>query len=158
MTVFNRTMLAGERLPFLVDVSQRAVSEWQPNALFVANSLVRPTDPNETGFVYSNPAEGQSGPLEPNWPTPVGAQVIDGSLNWTAVVPPAPGEDTIQSVTWTQLNPPDGALLIIGQTNDSLTASAYLGGGTSGKTYTVECVVTMVSGAIFIAQIILQVS
>ena len=157
MTIFNRSMIAGECLPFIVDTSQRVVSEWQPSSLYVASALVRPTDANETGFWYQNGAEGQSGPSEPSWSTPAGNITQDGSLIWTALVPPASGEDTIVSVAWIQIDPPDGALTISGQTNDSLTASAYLGGGTSGKVYTVNDVVTMASGAIYIAQIVLTV-
>lgn len=158
MTVFNRSMVAGERLPFTADISQRVIGEWQPSALYEASTLARPTDANETGFWYQNAAEGQSGPVEPSWLTPAGSNTPDGSLNWTALIPPASGEDTIASVIWIQLNPPDGALTISGQTNDALTASAYLGGGTTGKTYTVNAELTMVSGAIYIAQIILQVN
>jgi hypothetical protein len=157
MTTFNRTMIAGECLPFIVDTSQRVVSEWQPSSLYVASTVLRPTDVNETGFWYQNTAEGQSGPIEPSWSTPAGSVTQDGSLTWTALVPPASGEDTISSVAWVQLNPPDGALSISGETNDALTASAYLGGGSSGKVYTVNAVVTMASGAIYIAQIILTV-
>lgn len=158
MTTFNRSMVAGERLPFLVDTSQRVIGEWQPSSLYVASAILRPTDVNETGFWYLNGAEGQSGPVEPSWATPSGAVTQDGSLSWTAVVPPASGQDTIASVTWIQVVAPDGDLTITGQTNDTLTASAYLGGGTSGSVYTVNAEVTMLSGAIYIAQIVLTVT
>lgn len=158
MATFNRSMTAGERLPFLVDTSQRVVAEWQPSSLYVAGVLARPTDLNETGFWYLPGTEGQSGPIEPSWNSSAGSVTFDGSLTWTAIVPPAAGEDTINTVSWTQISPPDGALAITGQTNDALTASAYLGGGTSGSKYMVNAAITMLSGAIYIAQIILTVN
>lgn len=157
MPTFNRTMLAGERLPFVADTSQRVVGEWQPNALYEPSMMVRPTDLKETGFWYQTAAIGQSGVKEPTWATPVGSITQDGSLVWTAVVPPASGPDSIASVTWTQISPPDGALTISGQSNDTLTFTVFLGGGTSGLIYTVEGIATMVSGAIHIAKISLTV-
>lgn len=158
MAIFNRSMVAGERLPFTADTSQRVIGEWQPSALYLASVVIRPTDANETGFWYLNGAEGQSGPLEPSWNVPEGSVTQDGSLSWTAVVPPSSGQDTINTVSWIQINPPDGALVISGETNDNLTASAFLGGGTSGLKYTINATMTMVSGAIYIAQIILTVN
>lgn len=156
MTQFNRQMVAGERLPFLVDVSNRVVPQWQPSALYHAGDMTRPTSANETGFAYQNGLEGQSGANEPTWATPAGSITQDGSLTWTAVVPPT-SEDTIASAVWIQLNPPDSALIISGQSTTDLTASAFLSGGTSGLTYIVNAELTMVSGAIYIAQLVLAV-
>jgi hypothetical protein len=156
MTQFNRQMISGERLSFVADVSNRVAPVWVPNAIYHVGDLVSPTPPNATGFVYENGAEGQSGASEPTWATPAGSQTQDGSLDWTAQIPPT-SEDTVQSAVWVQLNPPDGALIITDQVITDLTASAFLSGGTSGQIYTVNAVVTMVSGAIYIAQIVLQV-
>lgn len=142
----------------MVDVSQRALNVWEPSSLFAANALAQPTGANQTGFHYQAGTAGQSGTLEPSWPIPAGAVVTDGSLDWTAVIPPADGEDTIQSAAWIQLNPPDDALVINGQANNGLTASAYLGGGTTGKVYTTNARITMTSGAVYIAQIVLTVN
>lgn len=158
MSVFNRTQIAGECRGFTIDVGQISVEEWSPGAILAASALISPTVQNETGFLYVNSTEGQTGPLEPNWPTPAGAVVADGSLMWTAVVPPASGQDTISTVSCVQLNPPDGALGVSIQTSGSLTAEVVLSGGTTGKTYTTNAVITMLSGAIYIGQIILQVT
>lgn len=156
MPQYNRNMIAGERLPFIVDVSNRSVEEWTPNSNFAANTLARPTDGNANGFMYQNAVEGKSGLNEPSWVASEGANTQDGSLNWTALVPPS-SEDTVASAVWIQLNPPDGALLINGQTIGDVTASAFLGGGTSGQKYVINATVTMISGAIYIAQIVLSV-
>jgi hypothetical protein len=149
-------MVAGERLPFEVDVSNRSASPWNASSLYEANTIVSPTSANENGFVYQNAAEGQSNVTEPAWVPGAGSTTNDGSLVWTALVPPT-SEDIITSANWVQLNPPDGALLISGQSIGDLIATAFLGGGTSGQTYTINAVVTMLSGAIYIAQIVLAV-
>lgn len=156
MTQFNRSMTAGERLPFQIDVGQRVVTPWSPNSIYEVSTYVRPIDGNETGFIYVNPAEGQSGPLEPAWVSPDGSYTQDGSLNWLAVIPPA-AEDTISNVSCTQLTPPDGALIISGLSFTDLIVTVFLGGGTSGAQYTVNCVITMQSGSVYIAQILLAV-
>lgn len=152
-TIVNRTMLSGERLEFDVDVGQRAVTTWSPNASISANTLIAPTKRNRTGFVYSTVADGQTGTIEPAW----GPSTKDGSLTWTQMTPPAVGEDSIASVTWTQQDPPDSALTITGQTNTNLVASAYLGGGTSGNVYLILVAVTMISTAVHEVQIVLTV-
>ena len=156
MPQFHRQMVAGERLPFVVDVSNRAVAPWESSAIYHAGDLIRPTDLNATGYVYQVNAEGQSGAYEPTWATPAGAITQDGSLTLTAIVPPT-SEDSVQGAVWVQLNPPDGALIISSLSFTDLTASAFLAGGTPGQTYTINAEVTMVSGAIYVAQIVLQV-
>jgi hypothetical protein len=155
---FNRSMIAGERKSYTVDVSQIAVADWERNAIFAASAVVSPTAANATGFLYQNGStEGQSGPFEPNWPIPAGQTIPDGSLTWAAIVPPATGEDSIASIAFVQLNPPDGALSVSGQIASALTVDVVLGGGTSGNVYTTNVVNTMTSGLVYIAQIVLTV-
>jgi len=60
-------------------------------------------------------------------------------------------------VTWTQESPPDSTLTITSETNDTLTATAYIGGGTSGNVYTVKIEVTMVSTAIWGAELVVTI-
>lgn len=141
------TQRAGASRPYEIDVSSLAVSAWQANVSMPANALVRPTTPNQNGFVYQSTAAGQTGNVEPAWAT--AGTVKDGSLVWTPLTPPASGEDSIASVAWSQQNPPDATLTISSQSNTGLTATAFIGGGTSGSTYTVVATVTMVSGAIW---------
>src|SRR5581483_3610113 len=155
----TRTQRAGSNQPYEVDVSTRAVSAWKANEAVAANELRRPSLASEsadgldhsTGFVYRAGSAGQTGPLEPAWaPT-----ITDGSLIWTGQAPPA--GDSIASVTWSQISPPDATLTITSQTNTNLVASAFVGGGTSGNVYTVQVAVTMLSGAIYPLQIIFTI-
>lgn len=150
--------IAGSELPYKFDLSSVAARAWQPNAYVKANVVLRPTTGNETGFVYPNGnAAGQTGPIEPAWPKTAGASVQDGSLTLTAAIPPAPGQDTIMSVTWTQSNPPDPTLTITGETNDEFTVGANIGGGTAGNTYTILVLATMASGVIWPVVLILTI-
>jgi hypothetical protein len=157
-TPVNVSQFAGQNLPYIIDVGNAAVTGWNAGASIAATSIIRPTNTNQTGFLYQSGASaGQTGALEPAWPKTAGGTVIDGSVTWTAVAPPAAGEDSIASATWTQANPPDGLLTITGQATGSLVASAFLGQGTSGNVYTVNAVITMHSGAIFRVTIILSI-
>ena len=140
--------IAGTNQPYRVDVSLQSVEQWQANMSVVGGSIIRPTIPNSTGFVYENEsANGQTGPIEPAWPRVAGGTVQDGSLTMTAVVPPSPGQDAIATVTWSQINPPDATLTIGAQSNTQLVASADIGGMTQSRVYLLLCEITMASGA-----------
>jgi hypothetical protein len=151
----NLSQRVGQNIPYIVDVGSLSVNQWSPNASYAALSLIRPTTPNETGFLYEANAAGQSGPLEPAWATT--GTVKDGSLIWTPITPPAAGEDAISSVAWVIASPNDGALVVSAQTNDARTATAQLGPGTLGQIYTINVTVTMTSGAEYVARIILAI-
>lgn len=149
---------AGANVPYEFDVSLVSLISWGANSSILPNQLVRPSTGNETGFVYQNGATaGQTGPIEPTWPTTAGATVADAALTWTAAVPPATGQDTVQSATWTPLAPPDGTLSITGQTKTALTVSALIGGGTTGKTYAILVLITMVSGATYPIELVVTI-
>jgi hypothetical protein len=153
----NVSQLAAQSIPYIVDVGSVAVMGWSPGASVAGSALMRPTNANLTGFVYQSGAIGQTGLLEPAWPKTAGGTVVDGSITWTAIVPPAAGQDTVASATWAQASPPDGTLTITGQAIGALTATAYLGAGTPGNIYTVNAEITMHSGAIFRAEIIVAI-
>lgn len=158
-TPVNVSQLAGQNLPYVIDVGNAAVVGWNAGASIAANSLMRPTNPNQTGFLYkAGGTAGQTGGLEPAWPKVAGGTVVDGSVTWTAIAPPAAGEDSVASATWTQITPPDATLTITGQLLGALTALAYLGGGTAGNVYTIDALVTMVSTAQFRVRIILAIA
>jgi hypothetical protein len=149
-TTVEVEQLASQNLPYVIDVGQVAVAGWNAGASITADALVRPTTANQTGFVYQAGATtGQTGELEPAWPKTAGGTVIDGSVTWTAIAPPAAGEDSIASAVWSQASPPDALLTIALMATTALTASAYIGGGTSGNIYLVNAIITMHSGAIF---------
>lgn len=144
------TQNAGGKKTYGFDVGALTVAPWQPNASIPANALIRPTQKNQTGFIYQNGASaGQSGSSEPTWLAAVNATVSDGSLLLTARVPPVVGQDQIASVAWTQVNPEDANLTIGNQANTTLIATAEIGGGTVGVTYQVLVTVTMTSGQIW---------
>lgn len=147
----------GSNIPYEFDVSRISVMEWAAGVSIVANQFIRPTKDNETGFIYQAVSAGQTGPCEPAWSTPAGATVADASLTWTAVAPPALGQDVVQSVTWTQQAPPDGSLSITGLSHTSLTCSAFIGGGTTGRKYTVLVIITMVSGAAYPIELVVTI-
>ncbi len=151
----RRRQRVGDRLFYYFDFSLRAVDAWEPNTGYAANALVRPTEGQETGWLYQQgAAPGLSGPLEPLWLT--SGTVQDGSCVWTPVAPPAT-EDTIQTVTWEQVEPPDDTFVIDGQVSGATTAGAYLSVGTPGSGYLVRCTVTMASGAVYTADILVEV-
>lgn len=152
----QRTQFAGANIPYEIDVTENAVSEWSENSYIPIMGLARPTEGKETGFFYQNQGGvGQTGPNEPAWSATDSVQ--DGSVLWTPVPLTAPGVDAIMLVDWAVLNPPDDALVISTPSNDPLTACAYLGGGTPGYTYEVVITVTMESTARYVVHLILTV-
>jgi hypothetical protein len=130
---------AGTSVEQNIDLSAMAVPAWQANILIQPAEILRPTQPNQTGFWYQNTsaAAAQTGELEPTWPAVAGGTIQDGSVPWEAIVPPT-GGDSIASVTWTQLEPPDAALTITEEVTGILTASALIGGMTQGLKYLVR--------------------
>ena len=155
--VTHRSQGAGDRRFYYFDLALRAVDAWEPNADYPANALVRPTEGQETGWLYTQGVTSAlSGPLEPIWPSPGGSTVTDGSATWTAVAPPAT-EDTIQSVTWTQIDAPDALLSIESPINQETTAGAWFSGGTSGAAYLCRATVVMASGATYDCDLLLAI-
>src|SRR5579859_3127460 len=92
-TPVQLTQAAGSTRLRVIDVSSQAAPFWQPNSFVPANGVMRPTDPNQTGFVYKATASGTTGEVEPAWP--VSGSVTDGSISWTPETPPAAGADTV---------------------------------------------------------------
>jgi hypothetical protein len=161
LAIFSVSQPAGDNIQYPIDVTALAVRPWSAGSYIQAGTLMRPTAAygggHGTGFVYQASATGQTGSTEPTWPTTAGGTVTDGSITWTAIVPPAAGADTIAGVAWTQANPPDASLTITGQTSSGVVTSAFVGNGTSGNTYTVLVTVTMASGVKFIVQLVVAV-
>lgn len=151
------TMRAGSNRLIQLDVGALIVPAWQANMAVSASGFVRPTQCNQTGFWYQAGTAGQTGNDEPGWGSTLAGLTPDGSLEWTAVAPPGSGQDSIASVVYTQVAPPDALLVVTQSTNSQRVAQAFFGGGTSGNVYTVDAAITMVSGQIFVPQIILTV-
>jgi hypothetical protein len=148
---------AGSRRLFQFDVGSLAVPPWQPAMSVLANAVIRPTQDNQTGYLYQAGSNGQTGDTEPGWAQTLGGTTTDGSLTFNAIAPPSIGEDSVASIVFTQVSPPDSALTITPGTNTQLVAEAWFAGGTSGNVYTINAAITMTSGAIYVPQIILTV-
>lgn len=141
----QKTKFSAEPLDYIFDFGLTAVDVWGANAFIQGNELRRPSTENEsadgadhsTGYIYQNgSAAGQTGKLEPAWAT--SGTITDGSITWTPIVPGGSSEDTLQSVTWTLVSPPDSALTVTNESVGTLTASATLTGGTAGLVYLIE--------------------
>jgi hypothetical protein len=157
VTTVDATQGAGQNIGYVVFAHQVSTDAWEAGKPVTAGTYRRPTDANLTGFVYSPPANGMTGAKEPKWGVVAGGSTPDGSLNWTAFVPPAPGQDTIHLVTWAIVAPPDSALALGSPAQDAFAASNYIGGGTKGSVYVVTATITMTSGAVYIVQINLTI-
>lgn len=147
--VVTAQQVAGSDLPYRFDISSVCARAWQANAYIKAGTVLRPTCGNGTGFVYPAQATGQSGEIEPAWATTPGTPVQDGSLTLTTAIPPAGGQDTIESVSATTVNPPDQTLTVGAPTNDEFTLGINIGGGTAGETYVILILATMASEVIW---------
>lgn len=79
--VFSSCILVGEALPFSIDWTTEFANLWKPNSAYAALSAVRPNE--ATGFEYVS-SGGQSGSVEPTWPTEGGETITDGSITWTS--------------------------------------------------------------------------
>ncbi len=151
----RRRQGAGDRRFYFFDFALRAVDEWTPDTQYSPDALVRPTQGQETGWYYTQGStQGLSGPLEPTWP--LSGPVADGSCTWTPIAPPAT-EDTIQSATWATFEPPDATLVLDGASTAPTTAGTYVSGGTPGFDYLARCTVTMTSGAVYTADLLMEI-
>jgi len=144
----SRTKRAVDVKPYTVDLKAYLRSYWIAGRRYNSGDYVRaPTVP---GFAYQATAVsggvGESGQSEPAWPRVLAATVSDGSLTWTAVAPGTLALDSISSVTWSQLTPPDAQLTIGSAVNTVEEASAKFSGGTAGFKYRVRCAATTAGG------------
>lgn len=60
-------------------------TKWQANTTYAPFQVVQPTV--ENGYQYVVFDGGQSGSVEPNWPTSVNAMVTDGGIEWRCLEP-----------------------------------------------------------------------
>lgn len=155
----RKQMRAGSNRLYQFDVGALIVPPWQANMGIAIGGTVRPTQRNSTGFWYQNDgaSAAQTGDSEPGWGSVLGGQTPDGSLIWTAVAPPGTGQDSVASVIFSQVNPPDDDLTITPIAPSQRIASAYFGATTSGSVYVVNIEITMTSTQVFVPQLILSV-
>lgn len=156
-TPVNLKQRAGSNRLRQLDIGALLVPPWQANMSVTAGQIVQPTQCNQNGFWFQPAGNGQTGELEPGWNATLGGQTPDGSLTWTAIAPPGTGQDSIASVAYTQVNPPDALLTVTGGTNSQRVASVNIAGGTSGQVYTINAAITMASGQIYVAQLVITI-
>jgi hypothetical protein len=122
------------------------VRVWAPGVVYPSDVVVRPSFP--TGFQYSSNG-GQSGQVEPRWPTAAAGTVTDGSVTWTCE---AISNDSLDASIATS-----GWFSDTGITtdNDSLTntggaqiVAVDVSGGTAGQTYDITNTVTLSDGTV----------
>ena len=130
------------------------VRVWAPGAVYVSEVVVRPSFP--TGFQYSS-GGGQSGQVEPRWPTTVGGTVTDGSIVWTCE---ATGNDslraTISTSGWSSETGITADSDSLTNTGGAQIVAVDVSSGTAGQTYDITNTVTLSDGAV--EQSILEVS
>ena len=156
-TPISKKQRAGSNRLFQLDNGALLVPPWQASMSISASQVIQPTWENRTGFWYQAAGPGQTGDNEPGWGSVLAGPTTDGSLTWTAIDPPGSGQDSIATVTYTQVSPPDALLTITPGTNSQRVAGVMFGGGTSGNVYTINAAITMVSGQTYVAQILLTI-
>lgn len=151
----RRAKFAGATKPFTIDLKRYLRSYWIAGRRYSANDCVR--SPTISGFAYQASSDGEAGSVEPAWPRTLSGTVTDGSLTWTAVAPGTNAVDTIASVAWSQVNPPDSALTIGTLSNTIEEMTAHFTGGTAGQVYRIKVDVTTTAGLVYEVQFDLEV-
>lgn len=125
-----------------VELNQALSRTWQPGKEYGLTEYVRPNIAN--GYEYEATAAGQSGTIEPKWPTTVGNAVADGSVTWTARAFGPNGRDTISSVN---IDAPAG-ITVSAPNTVGTEVSFTISGGTKDETYEISVEVTTGSGEV----------
>lgn len=155
ITAPKRFKRAGSVKAFTVDLSSRLRVFWLPGRDYAANDSVRPK--TAQGFAFKNLGGlGQSGPIEPIWPTVLAGTVPDGSLIWTAVIPGTNALDPIASVAWSIVNG-DGSLSVVSPVHTNEEVTAAFAGGTPGTTYRIQGLIATVAALVYDLNFDLQV-
>lgn len=84
--VGKRCLKSGEKVPLLIDLTDFCERRWDNKShagIYSTGDFVRPTPLRRTGYDYEATTGGQTGVVEPSWPTTIGATVADGSVVWT---------------------------------------------------------------------------
>lgn len=108
-------MRPGEVLDYGIEWARWLANRWFAGIQFAAGSVIRPRV--STGFEYLTTAGGMTGAaeiptVEPDWPTIVGAIIVDGAVTW--VCQPISNASLISTVSgsvWT----PDAPVTVSGQ-------------------------------------------
>lgn len=144
--MYKRNKAQGETLTFKFEFVRALETVWKPGNQYAATDYVRPTYAN--GYEYEASVTGQSGSVEPDWPTAVVSPadtVEDGSIVWT--MRPF-GSNAVDLPASHSVSAETGITVA----SDSLSGTrvlVQLSGGTVGQWYDVTAEVTTASGEIY---------
>lgn len=143
-----------EQLWYGVNWEDWLASNWEANSSAALNQALRPTIPNGLEFVCTQ--AGQTGAVEPLWPTFAGGVVVDGTTMWQGqAISSVSLDDTISGSSFSA---PVGIVLDSGQV---LTQRSYLiiDSTTSvvGTDYDVLCTIFTTGGQQKIAKLRIKV-
>jgi hypothetical protein len=128
---------------FGIDFSGMLANRWTMATLAALGTTIRPSVPN--GYQYVCSQAGQTGATEPFWPPVAGAQLLDGSVQWTAeAVDTTSLEGTLNTANWTS---PTGLALTFSAIQDQtalITIDAT--NAVSGTDYNVVCTAQFTGG------------
>lgn len=150
----RRFKYAADIKPFTVDWKGWLRSYWIAGRRYNSGDYVR--SPSVPGFAYQA-SGGEAGAVEPAWPRTLAGTVTDGSITWTAAAPGNNAVDTISSVAWSQVSPPDSALVIGSTSNTTEEAVASFSAGAQGQTYRIQCEITTAAGYSYGVQFDLEI-
>lgn len=141
--------LSGENLPIQIDLTDFCESRWNNQrgaGIYRLNDVVRPTEPNRTGYEYKATQAGQVGVVEPDWPIVIGESVTDGSVIWECqAISNASLMKTISTALW------DGdGFTVAGQsiinTDGEQRIKCFITGDQTSGVYLVQAAVTFSDG------------
>jgi hypothetical protein len=147
-----------EKLDYGVDFLMDCIRKREPNTGYAAGVRVRPsTEQLQTGFEYIS-SGGVTEFDEPAWPETVGAEIVDGSITWTAAAPTTDSlKDRLSTVVWSAHADLTISDENIGDDAGQQMATANISGGQDGETYEVAIFATTVDGLQFDRIIALKV-
>lgn len=108
-------MRPGDALDYGIEWANWLANRWFAGIPFAAGSVIRPRE--STGFEYLTAAGGMTATaeipaFEPNWPTIIGATVVDGAVTWVCqAISNASLVSTVSGSVWT----PDSPVTVGGQ-------------------------------------------
>ena len=133
---------SADKVPVQFDWHDYLASQWQPGAGYGFGARVRGSRLQSTGFEYEATTGGVSGRRRPNFPSLLGATVIDGSVTWTArAISTASLRATILTSAFTTV----AGITLSNESNDDLVYTVYAEDGVSGQRYPIQHRITLSS-------------
>jgi len=147
-------LAVGDVNTFGIDWAKWLKKPWRAGQLVTVGAVIRPRTPN--GYQLTATVGGQSGNVEPIWPTTIGQTIVDGSVTWAVEALDLTSlSATVVSAQW---QVPTG-VAVDGQSLSGQIVSAVLDvtQAVVGQTYTVNVPTTMSDGEVKTGRIVLKV-